>query len=241
LRVIVPLSVKRDRAALRAETYRRAKGAKSRKVAQAERLALGQWCLEQRAAGRKVTELAFEKNVSTSQIEKATREARQVAGIGKPIAKPKPGRPRKADPVVGNPYDPSRSIVAETELRGLDADVSTVVAGERAAYDDGVHDVHLATTDTTPAGSHIDPAGVSVSDGELLQGRFKREPGGYWLEWHAPSEEWQVVEEGYVDVECRISANEPYTPAALEWLRRPKPVPEFLVHILAKVKASHTA
>jgi hypothetical protein len=208
LRVIVPLSVKRDRAALRAEAYRRKNGAKSRKVAQAERLALGQWCLEQRAAGRKVTELAFEKKVSTSQIEKATREAKQVAGIGKPLAKPKPGRPRKAKPIAENPYDPSRSMVAETVLRGLDADVSTVVAGGRAAYDDAVHDVHLTDMDTTPA-AVSDPAGVAVHDewdedeaeaAEFFLGIHKRRASdGLWVKWCYFSGHFVLSDQDYVN------------------------------------------
>jgi len=185
--------VKRDRANLRAEAYRRKNGAVSRKATQAERLALGQWCLEQRAAGRKVTELAFEKDVSVSQIEKATREARAVAGIGKRAAKPMPGRPGKAKTSAGNPYGSSRSIVAQTELRGLDADASTVVAGERTAYDDAVHDVHLTDMDTTPA-AVPDPAGVAVQGdaqddaaeaAEFFMGTYKRRASdGLWVHWN---------------------------------------------------------
>lgn len=208
LRIIVPLSVKRDRAALRAEAYRRKNGAKSRKVAQAERLALGQWCLEQRDAGRKVTELAFEKNVSKSQIEKATSEALKMAGIGKPVAKPKLGRPRKAEPVVENPYDPSRSIDAGTELRSLDADASAVVAGERAAYDVAVHDVHLTDMNTTPA-AVSDPAGVSVHDewdedeaeaAEFFLGMHKRRASdGLWVTWCYVSGHFVLSDQDHVN------------------------------------------
>lgn len=234
LRVIVPLSVKRDRANLRAEAYRRKNGAVSRKVTQAERLALGQWCLEQRAAGRKVTELAFEKDVSVSLIEKATREAKAVAGIGKPQAKAKVGRPRKA--ASENPHGSSRSIVAQCSPKGLDAEAAPVVAGAAPAYDASVHDVHLTTTDTTPA-AVLDPAGVDVSE-PLVLGRYRRDPGGYWLDWHAASEEWHVVEDGYVEAQIHQWADGPLTPAAVEWRGR---VPEFLVRILAKAKAAQAA
>ncbi len=193
LRVIVPMSVKRDRAAQRAETYRRKNGAASRKDTQAERLALGQWCLEQRAAGRRVTELAFEKSVSVSLIEKATREARAVALIGKPAATPKKGRPRKAvEAASENPCGSSRSIVAQTGPRGLDVDVTPVVAGASQAYDAPVHDVHLTTTDMTPA-VVSDPAGVDVSDADelaatgaerLFLNRYARRPhDNLWMEW----------------------------------------------------------
>lgn len=228
LRVIVPLSVKRDRAAQRSEAYRRKNGAVSRKETQAERLALGQWCLEQRAAGWKVSELAFERNVSVSLIEKATREAKSVAGIGKPQAKAKAGRPRKA--IGENPFGSSRSIVAQSAPKGLDAEVAPVVAGERSAYDAPVHDVHLTTTDTTPA-AVLDPAGVDVSGEALVLGRYRRDPGGYWLDWHQESEEWHVVEDGHVEALIHDWADGPLTPAAVEWKSR---VPEFLVRLLSK-------
>ena len=208
LRVIVPLSVKRDRAAQRAEAYRRKNGATSRKATQVERLALGQWCLEQRAEGRKVSELAFEKNVSVSLIEKATREAKAVAAIGKPQTKPKAGRPRKA--VSKNPFNSSRSIVAQTQPRGLDVEVTPVVAGRRAAYDGEVHSVHLTMTDTTPA-AVPDPAGVDVSgtdeleEAELLIGTYKRrDADGLWVEWNPTRKRFEVSDQARVESLYRI-------------------------------------
>lgn len=175
LRVLFSDAVKREREAKRSQDRRDAAGARSRTAAQAERLALGQRALEKRAAGMTVTAIAAEEGVSVAQVEKAQREARQVAAIGKPAAKAKPGRPRKPSARKGfdeataapararaeNPYGSTGSIDA---YAGDDAAAGAVVASQGEAYDGVVRSIAPHCDDTDARRAPHGPAGVIVSD-----------------------------------------------------------------------------
>lgn len=187
LRVVVPRALKVARTAERAAAYRQRKGAKPRADVQAERLAFGQWALEQREAGVSVDELAFQakarfvKHGSKSWVEKAMREARAVA-IGKPQRKGVTGRPRKvpveaAAPAEKNPYGSSRFI------SGLDKAAAPVVAGKRSSYDAGVTGMHLITAEARAALSR-DKAALDVPEGcdPLHLGQYML-TNGQWYCW----------------------------------------------------------
>ncbi|QEE39836.1 MULTISPECIES: hypothetical protein [unclassified Methylobacterium] len=181
LRVLVPEALKIAREATRSAARRRDAGAKDRSGVQAERLAFGVTALERKAAGTKVDVIAFEANRSISYVEKAMREARAVAAIGKTKAVAKPGRPRKAKiPATIDPVEPKGFSEAETRVARFDAEPKAVVAPRARAYDDAVRSVHLTSQDTTPALALVE-AGVDVSDDEDDDGpRFVK---GLWFDW----------------------------------------------------------
>ncbi len=176
LRVLLSDGVKREREAKRSQDRRDAAGAKSRTAAQAARLALGQRALEKRAAGMTVAAVAAEEGVSVAQVEKAQREARQVAAIGKPVAKAKPGRPRKPSRRTGfdkaasrpaktrteNPYGSTGSI--DACARG-DVGAGAVVASPVEGYDVLVRSIAPHCDDTDARSALTGPAGVFVSEG----------------------------------------------------------------------------
>lgn len=176
LRVLLSDGVKREREAERSQGRRRAAGAKSRDATQAARLALGQRALEKRAAGMTVAAVAADEGVSVAQVEKATREARQVAAIGKPAAKVKPGRPRKpstrkgfdkaekrpAAALTENPYGSTVPIYA---YAGEGVEASAVVASPFEGYDVLVRSIAPHCDDTGARSALTGPAGVFVSEG----------------------------------------------------------------------------
>lgn len=175
LRVLLSEGVRREREAKRSQDRREASGAKPRTAAQAERLALGQRALEKRAAGITVAAIAAEEGVSVAQIEKATREARQIAAIGKPAAKAKPGRPRKPSARQGfdkataapararteNPYGSTGSIYA---YAGDNAAAGAVVVSQDEGYASHVRSFAPHCDDTARRAPH-GPTGVFVSEG----------------------------------------------------------------------------
>ncbi|CAM3147174.1 hypothetical protein JHFBIEKO_0246 [Methylobacterium mesophilicum] len=184
LRVIAPRALKTAREAERSLTRRRDAGAQDRTLIQAQRLAFGRFALERKAAGTRVEDIAFEGKRSVSYVEKAMREARVVASIGKGQVKPKAGRPRKAPkPISEKPFGSTVSIDAGTSPKGLDAEPRSVVARGDQAYADGVRNVHHTGLDTTPALAPVE-AGVAVSEvDEDFENGQPQKVNGVWRHW----------------------------------------------------------
>lgn len=178
LRVLLSDGVKREREAERSQGRRKAAGAKSRDATQAARLALGKRALEKRTEGMTVAAFAAAEGVSVAQVEKATREARQVAAIGKPAVKDKPGCPRKPSTRKGFDKAAKRPPAAPTEnpygstgfidacARGS-VGAGAVVAGPIEGYDVLVRSIAPHCDDTDARSAITGPAGVIVSDDGL--------------------------------------------------------------------------
>lgn len=157
LRMMIPASMKRDRAAERQEKSRRSRGVKARNAMQDARLAIGQQALALMAQGLTRASVMEQLGVKKSYLDKALAEARAVAAAA---AMPKL-KPTRVEPAPEPAETPSREV---SRYIARDEDVVPVLEGcGSAAYSAPVHDVAAPHRDPQPVEQPRPLGGLSRS------------------------------------------------------------------------------
>lgn len=154
LRMMIPTSMKRDRAAERQEKSRRARGVQPLDGIRDARLAVGQQALALMAEGLARAAVMERLGVKKSYLDKALAEARAVAATVSPTAKRPVPAPAQAvpealsEPTAEAVPEPSRDV-SRYIARASEA-VTALEACASSPYHGAVHDVAAPQTNPRP-------------------------------------------------------------------------------------------